>query len=547
MGWDGVRRSVAWPGALALACGGTEVLPFDAGGAPLWEDIVVDPIDLGGAVGPIAPEDRRAPGPITLRDVTIESGLGGVTGGGNQHGVGVLFTDLDGDERPDIVVVNGLSNVTAEWTESRHLRNRGDGTFEDVGATSGIVDAIAGLDGYSVAAGDVDNDGDIDVYVGAQTRDVLLRNRGDGSFEDATAPSGAGGPPSDFGQVGDGRGKIVTVGDWDGDGWLDLAAASSTLPAPGAYLLRNRGDGTFEDVTAQSGIAIDGTGNPCAVMWSDHDNDGDRDLWIWNDRGGHILLENQGTTLADVTAASELAAVPQDDPMGIDAADIDHDGDLDFYLSNIGDNPLLRNNGDGTFVDITRDAGTGGDYGWGLVLEDFDHDGWADIFVAQEDDRPHLVFRNDGADPPHFTRIDVPHPPISSVGAAHNVAVAAADYDADGRTDVLVAGTDGRPVVLYRNETDPGSGVGLSVVARAPADAGEASDGIGARVVVKTGELVQFRDVTGGSSRASQNELSVRLGLGDFRGAEWVAVVWPNGRQVLATNVEGGTRVVLPP
>ncbi|MEM6994686.1 MAG: CRTAC1 family protein [Myxococcota bacterium] len=521
------------------------ILPPDLGGEPFWIPVnVATGDDLGDPAERIPESEQAEAGPITLTDVSQSSGVRAFVAGGNSHGVGAAFADLDGDDWADIVVVNGASGVLATSFDSVHLRNLGDGTFA-AAPESGIVSALAGIDAYSIATGDLDGDGDTDVYVGAQSHDILLRNRGDGTFEDATSETGAGGPESNAALVGDGKSKVVSLADFDNDGHLDIVSASSTLPA-GAYLLRNLGDGTFEDISAASGVMIHPVGNPCAVLWSDYDTDGDRDLWIWNDRGGKVLLRNEGgETLTDVTAAAGLGAVDIGNPMGIDGADIDHDGDLDYYVSNIGNNPLLRNNGDGTFLNVTQDAGTGGQYGWGLAFEDFDADGWADIFVAQEDNRPDLVFRNRGVVPSRFDTIEVPHPAIADARAAHNVAVAFADYDHDGRVDVLRAGTDGSPITLYRNETDLGTHGWLEVFAAAPV-ADEPSGGIGARVVVSVDGELQFRDVTGGSSRASQNELSVRFGLGHFTGAEWVGVLWPSGRTSVVRGVPAGQRLQVP-
>lgn len=537
-------------GLLVAACG-PQQLPPDVGGEPLWEPIDgAASRDRGEPSGPLEENERRQAGPITLNDVSNAAGLGGVSAGGNTHGVGVAFVDVDGDTWADIVLVNGRSNVNELFVPSALLHNNGDGTFENQSVASGLADILAQRDGYSIAAGDLDGDGDIDLYVGAQPTDILLRNRGDGTFEDATAETGAGGPASDPTLVGNGKSKVVSVGDFDNDGHLDLVSASSTLPLPGAYLLRNRGDGTFEDVSASSGVRVDPSGNPCAVMWSDYDTDADRDLWIWNDRGGHILLRNNGDgTLEDATAASRLDAVTVTHPMGIDAADIDLDGDLDFYISNIGNNPLLRNNGDGTFVDITERAGTGGQYGWGLGFEDLDLDGRVDMFVAQEDDRPELVFRNEGGTPPTFERIEVPHDPVLSETAAHNVAVAFADYDHDGRVDVLTARTDGSRLTLYRNETDVGTQnwIQISIAADGPR-------AVGSRIAIaiddpdaEDGERILFRDISGGSSRASQNELGVRFGIGHREGVRWVGALLPTGEQDLVRNVGGGQRIELSP
>jgi enediyne biosynthesis protein E4 len=507
-------------------------------GGPFWSPIdLAGATDLGHTPVLLGESERVAPGAITFADETVAAGLGEVIGGGNQHGVGVAFVDLSGDGRPDLVVINGRGNTNGEQYESVYYRNNGDGTFQDATESSGIGAALRGVDGYSIAAADYDNDGDIDLYVGAQPTDILLRNDG-GSFVDMTQAAGAGGPESDPQLVADGRGKVVAWGDFDGDGHLDIASASSTLPDPNAYLLRNQGDGTFVDITAATGMAASPRGNPCAIMWTDYDNDGDADLWIWNDRGDHVLLRNEaGASLTDVTQQADGVAITN--PMGIDGADMDHDGDLDYYISNIGAHPLMENQGDGTFVDITRVAGTVGDYGWGLAFEDFNSDSWPDLFVAQEDNRPYFSYQNLArSGRAEFMQRLVSHPSVQNGNAAHNVAAGFADADGDGRTDAVTVNTDGTRITLHRNVTDLGSHRWLDVrIAQTPTT-GERG-GIGARVGVKTGDLVQFLDITGGSSRASQNELSARFGLGNWSGAEWVVVLWPDGRFLAAVGVEG--------
>jgi hypothetical protein len=278
-------------------------------------------------------------------------------------------------------------------------------------------------------------------------------------------------------------------------------------------------------------------------MWTDYDSDGEQDIWIWNDRGGHVLLRNDGGVLTDVTDRADEVEIGN--PMGIDGADVDLDGDLDYYISNIGDHPLLRNEGDGTFTNVTRDAGTRGDYGWGLGFEDFDLDGWTDLFVAQEDNRPFLLFHHRGGSPARFDERPVEHIDTVNNRAAHNMPVAFADYDRDGDMDVAVAGTDRRPLMLYRNDTDHGSHRWLKVrIGEVPARGGVG--GVTARVVVKTGDRIQFEDISGGSSRASQTELVARFGLGHWTGATWVAVLWPDGRQYAVRGVEGNRELLLP-
>lgn len=521
--------------ALLLGCRPDVELPaYD--GWPLWVDLdLADAADLGHrpTEQPVGPA-----GDLAFVDVAADVGLGDVAGGGNQHGVGLALVDLDADEDLDLVVANGLSNVTGVQHRSGLYWNQGDGTFAD--GTDAFGGALDGRDLYSVAAGDVDADGDVDLYFGGQPLDRLLLARGDRTFEDATSRTGAGGPPSDPSLVADGRGKIVSIGDFDGDGWQDLVSATSTRDE-GVVLLLNRGDGTFVDRTEASGIAMASDGNPCAVMFTDYDNDGNKDLWIWNDRGGHVLLHHDGQEWQDFGNAADRVSIRN--PMGIDGVDLDSDGDLEYYVSNIGDHPLLRNEGDGTFVDVSGAAGTLGVFGWGLAFEDFDLDGHADLFVTQEDALPALVYRNRGDFT--FATTELPGPPVIDAAAAHDVPAAFGDIDGDGLVDAVWTRTDGSALVVHRNATDAGGRHFLEVRIPETPGTGERG-GIGARVAIEVGGRVQFRDVLGGSSRASQNALSARFGLGGWDGATWVVVLWGDGRQVAYENVPAGVLRVTP-
>ncbi|MEM9875022.1 MAG: CRTAC1 family protein, partial [Myxococcota bacterium] len=460
--------------------------------------------------------------------------------------------DVDGDGFDDLFVANGRWEGTDRRFASRLFRNEAGGRFVDISASSGVASILAGRDAYSVAAADVDADGDLDLYVTTHPHDVLLRNRGDGTFVDGTADAQAGGPPSSEAAASAGSSKIASFGDVDGDGHVDVVVASSTFddqPTHG-YLLRNRGDGTFEDVTAAYALQVSRQGNPCAVMWSDLDNDGDQDLWVWNDRGAptenRTLLRNEGDRFVDITRDANVTD-RIGNPMGIDAADIDRDGHLDVYVSAIGNNPLYLSRGNSVYDEVSGEAATRGDFGWGLGFEDFNLDGWPDLFVAQEDDLPYLTFTHlgppDGGEVPRFTRQAWAHSPTDA-RRAHNVGAAFADVDRDGRVDVVTATTDGSRVQLFRNETDVGSHHWLEVRVRVAPETGQAG-GTAARIAVKTGDVIQFRDVSGGSSRASQSAVSVRFGLGHWTGAEWVAVLWADGRQVVRTGVEGNRRLEL--
>lgn len=504
---------------------------------PLWVELdLSDATDLGHDP---ALTDVGTPGPITLVEDGVSRGLTKVVGGGNQHGVGLALVDLDADGWLDLVVANGVSNVTGTTYASRLLWNAGDGTFVN-GGPDAWGSAMDGRDLFSVAAGDVDNDGDVDLYFGGQPTDVLLLNDGSRHFVDVSAATGAGAAPSDPALVADGRGKIVSIGDIDRDGYQDLVSATSTRPGLGIAVLHNNGVGGFVDVSATSGAAIARDGSPCAVMFTDYDNDGWRDLWVWNDRGGHVLLHNVVGVYDDLQNTADRVSIRN--PMGIDAADIDHDGDLDYYVSNIGPHPLLVNTGDGQFRDESPGRGTVGDFGWGLGFVDLDLDTWPDLVVTQEDDRPLMLYRNNlGVG---FTASEVAPPPTLNFGAAHNAPAAFGDLDNDGLEDVVWARTDGTRVQVLHNETERAGRHWLEVRVDATPGTGERG-GIGARVVVSTPGGLQFRDLTGGASRASQNALAVRFGLGPWDGADWVVVVWPDGRQVAYTRVAADQALVV--
>ena len=510
----------------------------------LWQDITFDQaIDLGHV--PTASATPIMAGPTNLTEVAVAAGLGGAVGQGNSHGVGVGFIDLDADTWPDIIIING--DGSGPITPSEVWHNNGDGTFSDVAAASGIEAALQGLDGYSVSAADYDADGDVDLYVTGVPTDRLLQNDGSGFFTDVTAAAGAGGPNSSA--HGDGRSKIGAWGDFDGDGWMDIAVASERFnnqPENG-YLLHNEGNGTFTDWTAQSNFQVSNSGNPCAVMWSDYDNDGDQDLHVWNDRGqsgnNRTLMRNDGGVFSDQTDNSNMDQATAKNPMGIDGADTDHDGYLDYYIGNIGNAVFIAGSANGTFVNRTVAAGVTGDYTWGNGFEDFNHDGWWDIFVAQEDNNDHLSFTNLQMTPSRFSQQNWNHG--SANFSSHNVAVAFADYDHDGDTDIITASTAGDRPNLYRNDSNKGSNHWLEVIVPSTPGTG-AYGGISGRVVVSTPDRTWFEDLTGGSSRGSQNAISARFGLGDYDGADWVAVLWPDGRQTAVINVPGDQVLEMP-
>jgi hypothetical protein len=504
----------------------------------LWDALVLEGAqDLG-----FVPGDEPtpvAPGPVTFAEVGFPAGLGFGANGGNLHGVGLAFVDVDADGLDDLLVINGVSPTTTYDSVLWH--NLGGGGFEDATASSGISAVLAGKDGYSVAAGDLDADGDVDLYVGAHPNDVLLLNAGDGTFTDGTVAFGAGGPASAAGLA---DAKIVGLGDYDGDGLLDVLSASSTFvsPGPNGYVLHGGGAAGFTDTTTATGFFAPPEGTPCAVMWSDFDADGRSDAAIWNDIGdptaNRVLLHSDGVGFTDVHALKGWTNAISS-PMGIDSVDLDRDGFADWFVGNSGPSLLLLSL-NGGWIDAAEAAGIATTNAWGLGFEDFDSDRWWDLFVGQSGSDPHLVLTNSGVVPPLFTTTEVTHQYLFP----GNLPVAFADYDRDGDTDVATVGVSGQRVELFRNDTDRGTAHWLQVrVDAAPGDG--ARGGVTARVVVGVGDVVLWRDITGGSSRSSQNALYARFGLGQRTGADWVGVLWPDGRQVAATGIPGDSTLVV--
>ncbi len=327
---------------------------------------------------------------------------------------GVAVGDYDGDGWEDLYVAqpSGLPN--------RLYRNRGDGTFADASAAAG-VDL---LDDTSMALfADLDSDGDEDLIVILPRQPLLLRNRGDGTF----APDRAAG----FAEHAD-RAAMLTgaaLADYDRDGDLDLYVCAydfwqsgSTYDAPTPYydavngppnfLFRNRGDGTFEDVTEAAGLMANNNRYSFAPAWADYDSDGDQDLYVANDFGRNNLYRNEGDgTFIDVAGEAgvgDLAA-----GMSASWADYDGDGQLDLYVGNMWSsagqrvtgqpefdrtttdpqlkrfferhargNSLFRNRGDGTFEDVSERLGvTMGRWAWACELVDLDNDGRQDVYV----------------------------------------------------------------------------------------------------------------------------------------------------------------------
>ena len=485
-------------------------------------------------------------------------------------GAGVVVFDFNNDGLQDIYVASKPS-----WSESPDqidganalYRNDGNGTFTDVAAEAG-VDELMGLSNGGCAA-DYDNDGDQDLYVTNWGSSKLFRNNGSGAFEDVTERAGLGDPDPSYRSMG------CAWGDYDRDGHLDFVVVRHMeesdmealdlrafhLAVRPLALFHNNGDGTFAEVSHLLGDAgaprnLPGEygnlwGAGFQPGWIDFDNDGDPDLYVVNDFGHdvqpNVLWRNDGPAADGIWRFEDISRDSRADVamfgMGLAVGDYDLDGHFDLYVTNIEDNVLLRNNGDGlTFTETVADAGAGmGAFqrrqrvSWGAVFFDYDNDGWEDLYVASghlDSDRftnhrrqPNLLLRNTGAG----TFDDV-----SSISGADDRGVgrgvAYADFNNDGCLDLYVAnlglaGDEAQSARLFENSCHrEAKWLRVHTVGTI-----SNRDGIGARVTVISEGRTQIREITAGSSNKSQSMLSAHFGLGRAAKADSVQIRWPSG------------------
>jgi enediyne biosynthesis protein E4 len=536
---------------------------------------------------PAAPAAAPA---IAFEDVAERAGLHFVlqnSAAGDKHLIetmtgGVAVLDFDNDGWPDIYFVNGAAIPSLEKTGPEHhnrlFRNSGDGTFADVTARAGVAGEGYGM---GAAAGDFDNDGFVDLFVAGVNRNLLFRNRGDGTFADVTEAAGLANL-----RYGGRKPWSVAAGwfDYDADGWLDLfvvnyvawefgrerfcgkAGEYRTYCHPRYYdplpntLYRNNRDGTFTDVSAESGIAAH-RGKGMSVAFGDVDGDGLLDVVVTNDTVPNFLFRNLGNGQFREMAREAGVAFSDDgravSSMGVDFRDYDNDGRDDVFITALANEtfPLFRNLGKGFFQDVTYVSGIGRATlpwsGWGAAIADFDNDGHKDVFAAAGDvqdnterysDRrsrqPNRLLRNSGKG----TFVDVSDGAGESFQqAALHRGAALADVDRDGRLDVVVTRLQ-EPARLLRNVGASGHHwLGLRLVGRRAT-----RDAIGARVrVVTGGGLEQWNHVTTAYSYASSGDRTVHVGLGPAASATVVEITWPGGRQQRLEGVRGSQVLVV--
>jgi hypothetical protein len=486
-------------------------------------------------------------------------------------GVGLL--DFDGDGWLDVYFVQGGQfppDPAARPRGDRLFRNRGDGTFEDATSASSIARLAQGY-GHGVAVGDYDNDGDPDLFVTRWRSYALYRNRGDGTFEDATTAAGLAGdrdwPTS------------AAFADLDGDGDLDLYVCHYLAwdadhpelcrsPSSGRviaceprrfasrpdHLFRNEG-GRFVDVAARAGI-VDEDGRGLGVVAADLDDDGRVDLFVANDGTANFLFLNRGGfRFEEVGQASGVAAGGgggYQAGMGVACGDLDGDGRPDLAVTNFfGESTTLyRNLGGGLFADRTAAVGLAAAsryrLGFGIAFLDADADGRLDLLTANghiADERPEIPYEM-----PAQLLLGGPGGRLADIGAAAGPpfrvprlgrGLAAGDLDNDGRVDAIVLGHEG-PVAYFHNQGPTGHAVTLRLEGTA-----SHRDAVGARVTLHAGGLRQVGQRLGGGSYQSASDPRLRFGLGTATRIESLEVRWPSGRVDRFYDLEADTGYLL--
>ena len=531
---------------------------------------------------PIPPSARRAqakkdhsgfPPVPQFKDIAAEAGLTvqHISTGEKRYIIesmsgGVGLFDCDGDGRQDMVIVNG--STVDRYRAGGDLmvtlyHQEPDGTFKDITKRAGLTRLGWGM---GVAVADFDNDGKLDLFVSGYGGSALYHNLGNCKFEDVTEKAGV---------KGSGFMTGAAWGDYDRDGNVDLFVARYThvemnkLPEFGSnkycrykgvlvqcgpwglvgesdFLYHNRGDGTFEEVSAKAGVHDEIGYYGLGVMWADYDDDGWPDLLVANDSVPNYLYHNNHDgTFTDVGMLTGLALSGEGmelGNMGVDFGDFDHSGRFGFFVTHFAEQPngLYKNMGPKGFEDVSWTSGIGqqnyGLVGWGTGFFDMDNDTWLDIFVAnghvfpQVDSvetgarfrEPLLLHRNnrDGT----FDEVSK-EAGLADLPAKCRRGVAFGDLFNNGNVDIVIVNVGETPSLLKNLNADGNHRVLLNL-------AGTKSNraAIGARVTIRAAGIKQFNEVHGGASYLSQNDLRLHFGLGGATKIDSVEVRWPNGK-----------------
>ena len=490
----------------------------------------------------------------------------------NLMGGGIAVFDFDQDGWEDIWI-NGGSNQDALY------RNKGDGTFEEIGQQAGIA-ITADYATTGVVTGDIDNDGFREVFI--TTRDeqsnLLFYNNGDGTFRNITHVAGLS---DDIAWS-----TTASFGDLNQDGYLDLYVGNyvedfeyvvdTRLQKIVGYqhtcqpnfLYLNNQDGTFTEVSQQ--MQADDMGCALASAFTDFDNDNDSDIMVINDYGqwvspNQLLINRQESmlTVGDTSAAVGIYA------MGLAIGDYDQDGHLDYYITNIGNNALLNNQGNGVFLDKAKEANVADSaaqkdltVGWGTAFLDVDNDTDLDLLVANgfittlsfnpagliNEDR---LFINTLANPPTITNLLIFEEQAISSGLGDSGqarGLAYGDFDKDGDIDFVVLRVSGTHNLTYRQnilyyENQLANNSNWLVVQLIGAESNR--DAYGAHVNIFVNGRSWVAEINGGSSHASQHTSRLHFGLGEATIVDSLIIDWPMGQQQIITDIPANQEIII--
>jgi hypothetical protein len=495
-------------------------------------------------------------------------------------GCGVAFLDYDNDGWLDIFVLSGTRmDAPVPNASNRLYKNNRDGTFTDVTEKAGLLKT-----GWAsgVTVGDYDNDGFEDIFITYYGQNVLYRNNGDGTFTDVTRQAGL---------LYDGNtrwGSGCTFFDYDRDGHLDLFVANyvdlhmDKIPRPGAnpycnfkgvavncgprglptprnYLYRNQGNGTFRDVSLETGIAKADRTYSMTTVAADFSNDGWTDLYVASDSTPSLFFKNHHNSTFTEEGAERGIAYSADGAeqagMGVAVGDYNLDGSLDVFKTHFSDdtNVLYRNDGKGNFTDVTIPAGFGVETRyicWGTGFADFDNNGWPDLAVVTGSvypeveaafpeyplKTPRFIFRNLG-NGKFEELIEEAGPGIAAAHCSRGCAFG--DFDNDGDVDMVVINLNEPPSLLRNDLTGDGKWLKVLLV-------GTKSNrsAIGSRVLARYGGKVQAQAVSGQSSFYSVNDRRLHFGLGASAYAD-LEIHWTNGLVERFAKVESNRLVTI--
>jgi hypothetical protein len=555
-------------------------------GLSLEREALSQMISSGATDRPVRPlpPGMKAPA-IDFRDVAAQAGLSAVVVSGDldqtfvveNTGTGVAIFDYDNDGLPDIFLVQGDRLKPGPVPLTPHLyHNLGGLRFEDVTQKAGI--GHTGW-GQGVCAGDADNDGHVDLFLGQWGHNVFLHNMGNGTFRDETRERGLDRPGSRW-STG------CAFIDYDRDGWLDLVVANyidfnaqetprprdrsgcnwKGIPVPCGprglkgetmTLYHNDGHGHFIDVTKQAGVETPHEYYGFTVLTGDFDNDGWPDFYVTCDSTPSLYFHNKRNGTFEETGLTTGLAVNEDGReqagMGATAADFDGDGYLDIFKTNFSSdtNTLYRNMGDGTFSDVTSRAGLAVHtqyVKWGTAFVDIDNDGWKDLFIADGHvypfieqyglgevfHQPRQLFWNRG-DGQFFDMSSTSGTGITAKHSSRGIAVG--DLDNDGSQEIVVVNLF-EPPSLLKNFGPRGN----ALLVRAVTASGR--DALGARLTVTTGKRKQIDEVRSGGYHISQGDFRVHFGVGQAIKAD-VGIRWPAGSVETFKDVEANQWIVV--